>query len=385
MNVLLIANRQLERQGPGDAKLGYWAWKALSGAGHNVTIVQLEADAIPRRGWHTLKALVAGQPLQVGVTFSQAAHRKLIESAARGVPDLVVAVHARAAAHVPPGLKARSLALLIDAYGQSYKTYLGQLAGPIDAIYRMEQSRMERFERRVVSDFARTAVVSDLDQQYLQQLAARPSSVVRLRLPVDLAFFAESRRRPVPESPVFAFVGRLGYVPNRDALRRLVSDVWPALQTRWPAARLRVIGAGANRALRRLLQRPGIELAANVADIRPHMEDVVALLVPMRLGGGIQTKILEAMAAGVPVISTSFGFRGIAARPDVEVLIAETPADFRRQAERLVTSQRFASDLSAAAKTWVQTHHAPELFERDVLETCAAITAEVERQAVRYD
>ena len=47
MNVLLIANRQLERQGPGDAKLGYWAWKALSGAGHSVTIVQLEADAIP--------------------------------------------------------------------------------------------------------------------------------------------------------------------------------------------------------------------------------------------------------------------------------------------------------------------------------------------------
>jgi glycosyltransferase involved in cell wall biosynthesis len=385
MNVLLIANRQLERQGPGDAKLGYWAWKALSGAGHTVTIVQLEADAIPRRGWHTLKALVAGQPLQVGVTFSQATHRKLIEAAARGLPDLVIAVHARAAAHVPPRLKARSLALLIDAYGQSYQTYAGHLASPLDAIYRMEQRRMARFERTVVTDFARTAVVSDLDQQYLQQLAGRPSSVMRFTLPVDLAFFAETRRHPLTENPVFAFVGRLGYVPNRDALRRLVSDVWPMLHSRWPNARLRVIGAGAGRGLRRLLQRPGIELAANVADIRPHMEDVVALLVPMRLGGGIQTKILEAMAAGVPVISTSFGCRGIAARPDQEVLIAETPEDFRRQADRLMTAPRFAADLSAAAKTWVQAHHATALFERDVLQTCAAITAEVERQAVRYD
>jgi glycosyltransferase involved in cell wall biosynthesis len=381
MNVLLLANRKLERQGPGDAKLGYWAWKALSGAGHVVTIVQLQADAIPRRGWHTLKALIAGQPLQVGVTFSQAAHRKLIEAAAERVPDLVVAVHARAAAHVPNGLKGRSLALLIDAYGQSYQTYAGQLAGPVDAVYRMEQRRMARFERGVVMDFARTAVVSDLDQQYLQRLAGRPSSVVRFTLPVDLAFFAETRRRPQTESPVFAFVGRLGYIPNRDALRRLVSDVWPALHTRWPKARLRVIGAGADRRLRRLLQRPGIELAANVADVRAHLEDVVALLVPMRLGGGIQTKILEAMAAGVPVISTSFGCRGIAARPDGEVLIAETPEDFRRQADRLLSGDRVAENLAAAAKAWVQAHHATTLFERDVLDTVAEIT----RQPVRYD
>src|SRR5205823_1487559 len=156
---------------------------------------------------------------------------------------------------------------------------------------------------------------------YLQRLAGRPAAVVRFTLPIDLAFFAETRRRPLTENPVFAFVGRLGYVPNRDALRRLVSDVWPVLHTRWPNARLRVIGAGAGRA--------------------------------------------------------------IAARPDHEVLIAETPEDFRRQAERLVTGDR--AELAAAAKTWVQTHHATALFERDVLETCASITAEGERQAVRYD
>ncbi len=378
MDVLLIANRPLERQGPGDAKLAYWAWKALSGAGHTVTIVQLEADAVPRRGLHTLRALVTGQPLQVGVTFSRAAQRKLVEATDSRVPDLVVAVHARAAAHVPPALKARSLALLIDAYGLSYGTYAGRLPKPLDVVYRMEQRRMERFERIVATEFARTAVVSELDQAYLRGLVARPSSVVRLTLPVDIGFFAETKRRRT-DSPVFAFVGRLGYIPNRDALRRLATQVWPALRARWPNARLRVIGAGAGRSLRRLLRRPGIELAADVGDIRPHLEDVVALLVPMRLGGGVQTKILEAMAAGVPVISTSFGVRGIAARPDVEVLIAETPEDYRRQAERLVTGDRAAEDLAAAAKAWVQAHHAPQLFARDVLETCAAIAAEVQR------
>jgi glycosyltransferase involved in cell wall biosynthesis len=229
----------------------------------------------------------------------------------------------------------------------------------------------------VATEFARTAVVSELDQAYLRGLVARPSSVVRLTLPVDIGFFAETKRRRT-DSPVFAFVGRLGYIPNRDALRRLATEVWPALRARWPNARLRVIGAGAGRSLRRLLRRPGIELAADVGDIRPHLEDVVALLVPMRLGGGVQTKILEAMAAGVPVISTSFGVRGIAARPDIEVLIAETPEDYRRQAERLVTGDRAAEDLAAAAKAWVQAHHAPQLFARDVLETCAAIAA-VER------
>jgi glycosyltransferase involved in cell wall biosynthesis len=381
VNVLLIANRPLDRQGPGDAKLAYWAWKALSGAGHAVSIVQLEADAVAWRGLHTLRAVVGGQPLQVGATFSRAAQRKLSDA----MPDLVVAVHARAAAHVPPRLRARSLALLIDAYGQSYQTYAGHVSPPLKWIYAVEQRRMEHFERTVASQFARTAVVSDLDKAYLQALVSRPASVVRLTLPVDLGFFSETRRRPSSASPVFAFVGRLGYLPNRDALRQLAAQIWPALHAHRPNARLRVIGAGADRSLRRLLRRPGIELAADVTDIRPYLEDVVAMLVPMRLGGGVQTKILEAMAAGVPVISTSFGCRGIAARPESEVLIAETPEDFRRQAERLVSGDRVAQNLAAAAKTWVQTHHAPELFKGDVRETCAAITAEVDGKAVRYD
>ena len=383
MNVLLIGSRPLERQGPGDAKLGFWTWKALSGAGHTVSIVILQTEAAAWRARHTLRAAISGQPLQTGVTFSRAAYQRITKLTA--LPDVVVAVHARSTRHVPAALRPRGLALLIDSYGQSYRTYAGRIAKPIDLLYRFERRRMDVYERTVAAEFARTAVVSELDREYLQQSVASPSSIVRFTLPVDLGFFSKTRRRPAGPSPVIAFVGRLSYLPNRDALRWLANAIWPCLRARWPTARMRVIGAGPDGGVRRLLKRRGVELVADVADIRPYLEDVTALLVPMRMGGGVQTKTLEAMAAGVPVISTAFGCRGIAVQPDQQVLLAETPEDFRRQAERLVTRQTFGEELAAAAKAWVEAHHDPQLFERDVLESCAAIATQVEREAVRYD
>jgi glycosyltransferase involved in cell wall biosynthesis len=373
MNVLLIASRPLDSQGPGDAKMAYWTRKALSGAGHTVSVLVLQPESARGKALHTLRALLAGEPLQLGLTFSAATYRQIVDAAATGTHDIVVAIHARAAAHVPRELRRRGLALLIDAYGQSYRTYAGRLSAPVDLVYRVERQRMDRYEQALVNQFARTAVVSDLDREYLQQFAARRDAILRVSLPVDLEYFSKTRRR-ADAGPLFAFVGRLNYLPNQDALRWLAAEIWPALRARWPAARLRVIGAGAGPSLRRQLNRPGIELAADVPDIRPHLEDAVALLVPMRMGGGIQVKIVEAMAAGVPVISTRFGYRGLSAR--AEVLEAEAPDDFARQAARLIDNPRFAEQLAAAARVWVEARHAPGVFEREVLDICAAIAAD---------
>ena len=383
MRVLLVGSRAPERQGTGDAKLAFNARAALTAAGHQVSIVVLQREPAPARAMYTLGALLTGQPLQIGMTASPSTRKRIQQLAAEQPPDLVVAVHARAAAQVPRKLRARGLALIIDAYGRNYQTYPGHISKPLELVYRVEQRRMVRLERNIVAEFARTAVVSDLDVSYLQQFATDQAAVVRLTYSVDLDFFGAIARRPMTDPPVFAFVGRLNYLPNRDAVRWLATEIWPALRRRWPSARMRVIGARPDRPLRRMLDRAGIELVADALDIRPSLEDVVGLLVPMRMGGGIQTKMLEGMAASVPVLSTAFGCRGIGAQPDAEVLLAETPPDYVRQAERLVGDARFAASLAAGGRAFVQRHHAPALFERDLLETCAAIAAQTEQESSR--
>jgi spore maturation protein CgeB len=105
------------------------------------------------------------------------------------------------------------------------------------------------------------------------------------------------------------------------------------------------------------------------------MLDLTAMIVPMRMGGGVQTKILEAMAAKVPVICSSFANEGIAAPPNEVVLIANTPAECVDQAERLLQEPNFEAKLTSAGFDWVVAQHAPELFDRSITEICMQVLA----------
>ena len=97
-------------------------------------------------------------------------------------------------------------------------------------------------------------------------------------------------------------------------------------------------------------------------DVRPEMRDATALLVPMQLGGGIQSKILEAMAARLPVVCSSFANLGIAATPGEHLLVAETPRDYAGHASRLAKHPEEATRLADAAHLWVRTTQSQEAF-----------------------
>jgi glycosyltransferase involved in cell wall biosynthesis len=122
------------------------------------------------------------------------------------------------------------------------------------------------------------------------------------------------------------------------------------------------VGAGPGRGLRALLASRDVELAADVDDVRKELEEATALLVPMRLGTGVQTKVLEAMAAGVPVICSSFANSGINATPGEHLLVADTPAEYVASAEPLITDPALAERLTARARSWVVAQHAPAVF-----------------------
>ena len=169
------------------------------------------------------------------------------------------------------------------------------------------------------------------------------------------------------------FVGRLGYIPNHDAVRQLVTRVWPAIRTRWPRARLRVVGAGPSRDLRQLIASRNVELAADVEDVRKELEEATALMVPMRLGTGVQTKVLEAMASGVPVICSAFANAGIDAAPGEHLLVADSPQEYVAAAQRLIEEPAFAENLVAGARNWVLDQHAPEVFNTNFIRLCGEV------------
>ena len=108
------------------------------------------------------------------------------------------------------------------------------------------------------------------------------------------------------------FLGSLDWRPNIDGLQQFLDDVFPAVRRAIPQATLAVVGRNPSDALRpRLVATAGVELYANVPDVRPYLATCGMLVVPLRIGGGSRLKILEALAAGVPVVSTRIGAEGL--------------------------------------------------------------------------
>ncbi|TMK80581.1 MAG: glycosyltransferase [Actinobacteria bacterium] len=123
------------------------------------------------------------------------------------------------------------------------------------------------------------------------------------------------------------FVGAMDYNTNIDAVAHFAADIWPRVRERVPELSFTIVGRNPAPEVIALEGQPGIEVSGTVADVRPYYREASVVIVPLRLGSGTRLKILEAMAAGVPVVSTTLGAEGLAARPGEEILIADTPAD----------------------------------------------------------
>jgi glycosyltransferase involved in cell wall biosynthesis len=160
---------------------------------------------------------------------------------------------------------------------------------------------------------------SDDEARYFRSLGARRVAVVPNGVDTS-AFPSTASRRSGP--PTILFIGALEWTPNISAVRFLARDVLPAVRARVPDARLLIVGRRPTAAVLALGDPGRVDIAADVPDVRPYWEQADLLAVPLETGGGTRIKILEAFAAGVPVVSTPVGCEGIDARHPEHLLVA---------------------------------------------------------------
>lgn len=221
-------------------------------------------------------------------------------------------------------------------------------------IYGIEQRRLRRYEERMLEAFDPVSLVSHVDRSYLLKTVERenvlvcPNGVDLDEYPFQLQFDA---------APVVVFFGNMTTLPNLDACTYFVREVLPSLRKIRPWT-FRVIGrirAPDARALRAL---DGVEVVGEVPSIAAAVRGARAGVCPMRIGAGMQNKLLEYMALGLPAITSTLSLRPISARPDAEVLVADDPEAFVRQVERLYADTELSRRLAAAARTYVADNHA---------------------------
>jgi glycosyltransferase involved in cell wall biosynthesis len=217
---------------------------------------------------------------------------------------------------------------------------------------------IERAEDRLLGGRVTHTVTSERE---LQKLLARcPSAKIEV-IPngVDAGYYSAyeiakacRRSRQTASKPTILFVGSMDYHANVDAVTWFSRNVWPAIARNHPDLQFTIVGRNPAREVRALASNR-IHFTGTVDDVRPFYGCAVAAIVPLRSGSGTRLKILEAMAAGVPVISTRLGAEGIDAEDDVHLLLADTGPEIAAAVDLVASSDETRARLSQVAQELV--------------------------------
>jgi polysaccharide biosynthesis protein PslH len=193
----------------------------------------------------------------------------------------------------------------------------------------------------------------------------------------DVEYYQPRPTDPPPDGRTVVYFGLLSTVPNIDGVVHFVENIWPRIAELDPEARCKIIGGRPPPSLL-ALAGPRIELTGFVSDLRPHLAAAAAVVVPLRLGGGTRLKIVEAMAMGKAIVSTSLGTEGIEAVPGRDILVEDQPAAFADAVHRLLAEPGLAARIGQSARqlvvgrySWSEAARALERFYRRILENAS--------------
>ncbi len=199
------------------------------------------------------------------------------------------------------------------------------------ALYSLIQwQKLERYERAICQRADHIVACSDTDADFIKTLLDSKSKITVIPNGVDTNHFVPSDEvcaKPLAEVAM-VFAGKMDFRPNIDAMTWFAADILPRIRAEIPLAHLVIVGQKPAPRIVALKQHPGVEITGWVADTRPFVADAAVYVVPLRMGSGTRLKVLEAMAQGKAIVSTTRGVEGLACAPNHDLVLADTPAAF---------------------------------------------------------
>ena len=304
------------------------------------------------RGW-PLQALPFAQP-QLGRRLRELAprHDVVVLQLARLLPHLDDAIGTRDPKGARAGAGPPLVVDLIDCLSLNAAT-----RARFDRVFwrpllRAEARRLANAERRLIEASRTALVVCERDRRALVDGAdarAERLAVAPIAMPA-----VNPSTAPAPASwssgATVMLTGNLGYFPNRDAASFVLAEVWPRLQHARRDLRLVVAGDRPPSALARRLAAAGATLVARPPDLRTLLATATIAVAPLRCGSGVPLKVLDAWAAGVPVVASSFAAAGADAAPERDLLVADTPEQWEAQVTRLLDDAALRARLVEAGR-----------------------------------
>jgi glycosyltransferase involved in cell wall biosynthesis len=242
--------------------------------------------------------------------------------------------------------------LFRQAAGQSTSLF-GKL------VSRVELNRTEKAEADLLEIFDHVLVTSSIDRNALLDTAREgkiPAPISVLPNGVAQDYFRPNT--DVPKEPeTLVFSGKMSYHANISMVKYLINEIMPLIWRQRPNVRLFVVGKDPSPEIKRMEENPLIKVTGTVSDIRPFLWKSTVAVAPLVYGAGIQNKILEAMAVGLPVVTTSRALLSLRAIPDQDILLGDTPEEFSAAVLRLLDNPAWGLKVGEAGRLFVRDHH----------------------------
>ncbi len=349
MKILFLAHRIPYPPNKGEKIRAYHELRFLSGR-HRVDVLcfadsKEEADGqrelrdlcrdiyVETRGFGIIAAgavrsLLRGEPLSCGCFYSRRFRREVDRALATRSYDVVFVYCSSMLQYLPQPISIPVVADFVDVDSAKWAQYAQRSSFPIRSVFAREASKMAEYEMKWLRASAATIVTTPQEAALLRRGALSPIEVIANGVEMPKASASELSPEIRALQPYVLFVGTMDYLPNTDAVKYFASDILPLVHKQHPELNFVIAGRNPSRRVRKLGSRPGVIVTGTLPEVETYLAGSSAVVAPFRIAQGIQNKLLEALAAGKPVVSTSGPAAAIGARNGETLLIADTPQEF---------------------------------------------------------
>jgi glycosyltransferase involved in cell wall biosynthesis len=307
------------------------------------------------KGWQLARSLWRREPYFVTQGIAAEGLRAVEREAAAIDADIIDADSA-AVPYLRARVKAPTVAIMHNLLESAIRHDLAVATTTADKCTRLAQLvLMMWFEEQIVRSFDLCVAVTAEQAYTFQKL--HPRARVRHCLSVGIDFDFWTYAEPADRATGACFLGKMDYAPNVEAVLWFYRQVLPLVRQTLPDFRFSIVGSNPDPAIQALASDPAIEVTGYVDDVRPWVQRAGVMVLPMKSGGGILNKLLQALALGVPTVATRLALEGTTAVHERDVLVAESAEEVAEAVVRIATDAALRHRLSAAGRTYVEQSH----------------------------
>lgn len=301
--------------------------------------------------WSLFTGLFTKKPFQVHYFYQRWIHRKINKIILSSTPEHIYCQLIRSSEYVKNHHQCKKTLDYMDALSKGMERRKKSAFGIKKELMKMESKRLTAYERSIFDYFEFHTIISAQDRQYIMH--PKQKSIQIIPNGVDQKFFEFHSKET---SYDIAFTGNMNYPPNIEAALYIKTQLLPLLEKEIPSITCLISGANPTNSLKKN-EAANFKVTGWVEDIRDSYASAKIFVAPMMIGTGLQNKLLEAMAMGIPCVTTTLANNALNAIPNEQILIANTEEEFVNQIVRLMNDSVFYQQLALAGKKYVMENY----------------------------